>query len=295
MRARIVSAHGRHYMACDDAGKLWQCYAKGKKKEACVGDWVQISEQSPEQARIEEVEPRKNLLYRSDQMRSKQFAANVDLVLIIVAGVPAFSDDLLGRALAGARAADVSPIIILNKCDLEAEAAEARERLSLYQGLGFALLEVSAVETTAVREILYPILVHKTALLLGQSAMGKSSILNALVPFANALTQEHSQALNSGRHTTTSSTLYQLKKPEIEIIDSPGFQAFGLYHLDDSDIVQGFPEFNPYLGGCRFYNCHHLQEPGCAVRQALDAGSIEPRRYDLYVRLIQEISAHKNY
>ena len=185
-------------------------------------------------------------------MRSKQFASNVDQLLIVVAVQPTFSDDLTGRALAGAWSAGISPLIILNKTDLADALPAARERLAPIAALGVDIVELSALEPARVHTLLAPRLAGKTNLLLGQSGMGKSTLLNALVPDAAAPTREHSTALDMGKHTTTSTRLYHLPDPGGDLIDSPGFQAFGLQHLTREDIIRGFPEFAGPIESCRF-------------------------------------------
>ncbi|CAM5191648.1 ribosome small subunit-dependent GTPase A [Oligella ureolytica] len=293
MQGRIISAHGRHYVARVE-GQLWHCYTRGKKAGICVGDYVEISPQGNNEARIEKVLERKNLLYRSDEMRSKQFAANVDVLLLITAVEPKFSDDLLGRALTAAWCEDLQPYIILNKIDLEKGVTEARDRLKRYQDLGVEVIECSIHQPEDLAAKLLPKVKGQTAILLGQSAMGKSSILNVLVPTANAHTQEHSHALGAGRHTTTKTELYEVRENDeiiASLIDSPGFQNFGLLHLNDTEIVKGFPEFSDAIKNCRFYNCRHLREPGCGVTDALANGQIHPERYALYERIIAENDA----
>ncbi|HZH56296.1 ribosome small subunit-dependent GTPase A [Yanghanlia caeni] len=291
-QGRIVSSHGRHYMVELDDGSLRQCFPRGKRSDAAVGDHVVVSLQG-EEGSIERILPRKNLLYRSDELRTKQFAANVDRLLIVVAPEPPFSDDLAGRALVGAWSAGIEPIIVLNKADLPS-VAEARERLTVLRELGVPVVETNATDAEATQRTLLPLLKGRCTLLLGQSAMGKSTILNALVPDANAATQEHSQALSAGRHTTTYTRLYHLPQGG-ELIDSPGFQAFGLNHLERDDILRGFPEFKAFIEHCRFYNCSHRHEPGCGVQQALEHGKITAERHALYTRLIEELEARTLY
>lgn len=298
LRGRVVAAFGRHFTVEFDDGSTRQCYPRGKKGTAAVGDWVMVAPEGPAEGAIQSVLPRRNLLYRSDEMRTKQFAANVDLLLIVVATEPDFSDDLVGRALVGARNADVEPVVVLNKIDRPAGLPAARARLAPIAALNVPVLELSARDAAATRALLAPRLAGRTTLLLGQSGMGKSTLLNALVPGAAAATQEHSQALGAGKHTTTSTRLYHLPADvaaRADLIDSPGFQAFGLQHLDASQIVDGFPEFAPYLGKCRFYNCTHTHEPGCAVLGALEEGRIAPQRHALYRRLLDDMQLGQRY
>lgn len=295
LQGRVITAYGRHFIVKLDDGTTRQSYMKGKKTGVCVGDYVRIDLHGREEARIEEVLPRQNLLYRSDEMRSKQFAANVDQLFIVVAVQPVFSDDLLSRALVGAWSANISPIIILNKIDLTEDYPSTKERLEAYVKLGVPIVETTTLDVAKLRTQLIPLLKGKTSLLLGQSAMGKSSILNVLVPEAQAHTQEHSVALGTGKHTTTTTSLYELTNLQASIIDSPGFQSFGLRHLTQAEVAQGFPEFSEYIPHCKFYNCTHLHEPGCGVLQALKDGYISTKRHQMYERILKECTAPEKY
>lgn len=282
----IIAAHGRHYTVELADGSLRQCFPRGKKNGPAVGDRVRITPQGRDEGAIEAVLPRRNLLFRSDEMRVKQFAANVDQLLIVVAVEPTFADDLTGRSLAGAWSADIEPVIVLNKIDLPNGLDAARARLEPLRRLGVPVIELSAQDHAMVHERLAPRLAGRTSLLLGQSGMGKSTLLNTLVPHAQAATREYSAALDMGRHTTTSTRLYHLPEPGGDLIDSPGFQAFGLQHLNGEQILRGFPEFAPHIEHCRFYNCTHRHEPGCGVLAALQAGQIDAGRYALYLRIL---------
>ncbi len=294
----VVATYGRHYQVELTDGTVRQCYPRGKKAQvAAVGDRVEVSLHGTTEGAIESVKPRRNLFFRSDAVRSKQFAANLDQILLVVAPVPAFSDDLLGRALVAAHSADVTPGILLNKIDLTDALAEARRRLQPLRDLGVSVTEISAHDALATRQQLQPILSGRTTLLLGQSGMGKSTLLNALVPGTDAATQEHSVALGAGRHTTTHTRLYHLPSdPEGGmLIDSPGFQGFGLQHLSSSQIQHGFPEFAEPSRHCRFHNCSHRHEPGCGVLAALAQGLIDPGRHALYLRILDENLAGERY
>jgi ribosome biogenesis GTPase len=289
----VVAAHGRHYLVAPDAGgAALQCFPRGKKSEIAVGDHVQYERASADQGVIVAIEARRNLLYRSDQFRSKLFAANLDQLLIVLACEPYFSEDLLGRALVAAQAHELKPLIVLNKTDVASALPQARARLEPYRALGYPIIEISArTQPDAARDALAAQLHHHATLLLGQSGMGKSTLVNLLVPNAEITTREISTALNSGRHTTTFTRLYHLPAPfEGTLIDSPGFQEFGLYHLTEGQLERAFPEFRPLLGQCRFYNCHHLHEPGCAILQAVEEGKIARERHQLYVQLVHEIN-----
>ncbi|MGF6263311.1 ribosome biogenesis GTPase [Paraburkholderia youngii] len=300
----VVAAHGRHYLvAPEDGGALLQCFPRGKRSEVAVGDRVIYEPTSADQGVIVEIGERRNLLYRSDQYKSKLFAANLDQLLIVLATEPHFSEDLLGRALVAAEANELKPLIVLNKIDVTAALDGARKRLEPYRTLGYPVLEVSIrMQPETARATLTEHLHGHATLLLGQSGMGKSTLVNLLIPDAEVATREISTALNSGRHTTTFTRLYPLPQSEGTadlnhvngaagaLIDSPGFQEFGLHHLTEGRLERAFPEFRPLLPNCRFYNCHHLHEPGCAILEAVADGRIRRERHALYAQLVHEAS-----
>jgi ribosome biogenesis GTPase len=283
----IIAAHGRHYVA--QAGELrLQCVTRGKRSDIAVGDIVNLKLTSANQAVIEGIQERKTLLYRSDQYKSKLLASNVTRLLIVVATEPAFADDLISRALVAAESAGVEAHIILNKTDVTASLEKTRKRLALYAGLGYQVHEVSArTAAEAAVATLMPVLHGQSAIFIGQSGMGKSSLINLLVPDADIAVREISAALDTGKHTTTFTRLYWIDK-ESAVIDSPGFQEFGLHQLTEGMLERAFPEFAPFLGGCRFYNCHHINEPDCAVLGGVKDGSIAPMRHALYAQLRHE-------
>ncbi|MDR0933849.1 MAG: ribosome small subunit-dependent GTPase A [Burkholderiaceae bacterium] len=287
--ARIIATHGRHYLAeCD--GELMLSVTRGKKSDVAVGDWVMIAQTAKGQAVIESIKERKNLLFRSDQYKSRLLAANVTRLFIVAATEPGFSDDLISRALVAAEAADIDAHLILNKTDIADALPKARERLQRYTSPGYPLHEVAATGAPdATRQTLMPLVKNRTTLLIGQSGMGKSSIINTLVPGADIATREISSALDAGKHTTTFTRMYRIDA-DSALIDSPGFSEFGLYHLDKTALENAFREFRPYLGHCRFHNCNHLTEPGCAILAAVEAGDISPARQRLYAQLLHETS-----
>jgi ribosome biogenesis GTPase / thiamine phosphate phosphatase len=283
----VIAAHGRHYLVEADGARL-QCVTRGKKSDVAVGDLVDFKRTSPDQGVIEKIAERKTLLYRSDQFKSKLLAANLTQLFIVVATEPGFSDDLVSRALVAAEAGGIAAHLVLNKTDVAELLPKARERLALYASLGYPVHEVSArAAPEATRERLMPLLHGQSTILIGQSGMGKSSLINLLVPDADIATREISAALNSGKHTTTFTRLYRID-PDTAVIDSPGFQEFGLYHLSEGMLERAFREFAPRLGHCRFYNCRHLSEPGCGVLAAVESGAIATIRHDLYKQLVHE-------
>ncbi len=282
MEGRVVAAHGRQYMVELADGLILPCFPRGKKSDVACGDRVDIQRTSDDQGVIEAIQPRTSLLYRSNEIKQKLIAANVDQLVIVVATEPAFSDELITRALIAAESEEIKVLIVLNKCDLTDKVAAAREQLAVFAGLGYRILELSALKHA---EDLRPALFGMTSVLVGQSGMGKSTLVNALLPEAKAATREISQALDSGKHTTTHATLYHLDANS-ELIDSPGLQEFGLGHLDRNEIEYAFREFRPYLGQCRFRDCNHNREPDCALTAAIEAGKIDPRRFAVYHRIM---------
>jgi ribosome biogenesis GTPase len=232
--------------------------------------------------------PRRSLLYRSDAYRQKLIAANATQLLLVVATDPSFSDMLLSRALVAAEHEGLTTTIVLNKCDLTSALPAARKLLAPFIALGCRVVELSARFDPSP---LLPLLAGESSVLVGQSGMGKSTLTNALVPGAAAPTRELSTALDSGKHTTTYARLYRLPNdtcPGGTLIDSPGLQEFGLKHLTAQEIEFGFAEFRPFLGQCRFRDCQHLAEPGCAIKEAMAAGTIHPRRLDHFRQFTSE-------
>ncbi|AKZ64391.1 GTPase RsgA [Herbaspirillum hiltneri N3] len=285
----VIAAHGRHYLAQVGEEKL-QCVTRGKKSDVAVGDKVNLKRTSANQAVIESIGERKTLLYRSDQYKSKLLAANVTQLFIVVATEPGFTDDLISRALVAAESAGVDAHIVLNKTDIVAALPKTRERLQVYRKLGYPIHEVSAqAEPDATRDAFLVLLQGKSTILIGQSGMGKSSLINLIVPDADIAVREISAALDTGKHTTTFTRLYTMSD-DTAVIDSPGFQEFGLYQLSEGMLERAFREFAPHLGKCKFYNCHHLTEPGCAVLAAVESGEIAPMRHQLYAQLLHESS-----
>ena len=283
----IIAAHGRHYVA-DVEGELLQCVTRGKKTNVAVGDVVHLKRTSSDQAVIEQIAERTTLLYRSDQYKSKLLAANIPRLFIVIATEPGFADDLVSRSLAAVEAAGIEAHLILNKTDVEELLPRARERAALYTNLGYPLHEVSArAHPERTVATLMPLLQGQSSIFIGQSGMGKSSLVNLLIPEADIAVREISAALDTGKHTTTFTRLYWLPGGGA-IIDSPGFQEFGLYHLTEGMLERAFVEFKPYLGGCKYYNCRHLAEPQCAVLGAVEQGRVNRMRHELYAQLLHE-------
>lgn len=284
----IVAAFGRHYEVDTAAGRL-QCTTRGKKTSYACGDEVEVLPGANGQGVIERLHERRNLLWRSDAFREKLIAANLSHVVIVVATEPGFSDLLVSRCIAAAESQNITPLIVLNKADLGTRLDGARAQLAPFRKLGYEVLEMSAL---AGAEALRSRLAGRHAILVGQSGMGKSTLTNALIPAARAATREISAALDSGKHTTTFARLYPLGaslQHDGWLIDSPGLQAFGLAHLSAADLAESFIEFRPLLGHCRFRDCRHEAEPGCALLAGVSSGAILARRFEHYRTIRHEI------
>ena len=287
----VVGTHGRRHLVEIDGGEVLDCVTRGKRSALACGDRVSIARTGPGEGVVEEVAPRLSLLYRSDQYRQKLIAANVTQVIVVLAAVPSFYEELLNRCLVAADHQAIGAVIVLNKVDLAGESQVALQRLQVYSGLGFDVVTMSARQDVSP---LQPFLEGNTSVLVGQSGMGKSTIVNKLLPLAGVETAEVSTALDSGRHTTTHARLYRLGG-SAALIDSPGMQEFGLHHLAEPDLAHAFREFRPFLGQCRFHNCRHLVEPGCMIAAAVEGGKIDGGRLESYRKLVKEIEAGRRY
>jgi len=295
----VVAAYGRHYQVMLADGSQALCSTRGKKSEAVCGDQVEVQKQGADAGVIEAILPRRTLFYRSNAIRQKRIAANVDQVLLVVAVTPAFSGELVERCRIATHQQGMECLILLNKCDLAEGLPAARKNLRDLMGNDCEILEISALDSGATLANLAPRLIGKVSLLAGQSGMGKSTLINALVPEAEATTGAISLALNSGKHTTTTARLYFLagEKGTLAqrreggcLIDSPGLQAFGLTHLEPAELEAAFSELQPFLGQCRFRDCRHENEPDCALRDAAEAGKLPAQRFEYYRRIRAELT-----
>lgn len=310
MQGLVVASHGRHCVVETPDGQRRICHPRGKKSQAVVGDhvlWQAAPVGQGHEGTIEKVQDRRNLFYRQDEIRTKSFAANLDQVLILIAAEPVFSESQLARALIAAEAAGIRPLIALNKTDLVEPFARAWERLLPYRRMKdsdgvhhYGVLPLSLTASASVdRALLLQHLQGKTTLILGPSGSGKSTLINLLVPGATVLTGEISQALNSGKHTTTSTALYWVDEQRTTaLIDSPGFQEFGLHHIAPMQLAACMPDIAAHATACKFYNCSHLHEPGCGVLETIEKGSdadgISANRYKIYSDLFEELR-HTRY
>jgi ribosome biogenesis GTPase len=283
VEGRVVADFGREFLVEFADRRQVVCTRKGKRQDATCGDFVEVRLTGSAQGSITRVGTRRNLLYRSDQWKEKTLAANVDQVVILLAPKPPFSESVLNLSLVACDAARIPLIVALNKSDLP-EHVEARKKLDLYEQIGYTVISLSAKFDVAP---LLPFLENKLTLLVGQSGMGKSKTVNALVLSEVARVGELTASRDSGAHTTTFSRFYRLDR-DTAIIDTPGFQSFGLFHLTEDQIGEAMREFRPFLGTCKFNDCAHLNEPGCAVTAAAARGEISAQRLSFYQVLIEQ-------
>jgi ribosome biogenesis GTPase len=281
----VTAANRRHFDVETALGDTLACVVKGRSAQIAVGDGVEIARVTG-RAVIESVAPRTNLVYRSDAFRQKLLAANVTQIMGVVAPELTLDEELIHRWMVAAEALACRFVVVANKKELPGFPA-LRARMAPIAALGYPVIEVTALQDAAP---VLPWLDGMHTVLVGQSGMGKSTLINGLVPTAAARTTEVSASLQAGRHTTTSTTLYRLPAlgSDAWIVDSPGMKAFGLAHLEPAEIAAAFVEVRPFLGTCRFRDCRHDQEPGCAVRAGVFDGRIAPHRLALLHALMHE-------
>jgi len=284
----VTASRRRHYAVLLDSGETRECLLKGRSTTLACGDRVRVAPMAGGGS-IEAVEPRTTLFYRSDAFKEKLIAANVTQVIGVVAPDLAIDEELVNRWIVAAEVQGCRFVLVANKSDKPGFAA-LLARLAPFAALGYAVVPMAAKCDVAP---LRPLLRGQRTVLVGQSGMGKSTILNAIAPHAMAKTAEISEALSTGRHTTSQSTLYPLPADDGGgwIVDSPGLKMFGLAHVAPEAIADAFVEVRPLLGHCRFRDCRHDREPGCAVWEAVDAGKVAPHRVALLQRLVAESQA----
>jgi len=288
--ALVVGAFGRHFLVETPARQRLLCHRRGKKGDCVVGDRVHW-QPTGDGGVIEAVLPRSSLLWREDRWRSKSFAANIDRLLVLVAGEPPLAESLLARALVAAAHAGIDAQVVLNKIDLP-QADAARAQLEPYRRFGVPVHEMTLARGGAAARIAsMPLLEGRTTLLLGASGVGKSTLINLLVPDAAAQVGEISRALNAGRHTTTTTSWYWLDPDHRSaVLDSPGVQSFGLQQIEAARLALLMPDLARHAPHCRFANCTHRSEPACAVQAAAANGEVAASRLQIYRELFEELS-----
>jgi ribosome biogenesis GTPase / thiamine phosphate phosphatase len=279
----VTAAHRRHYAVELDAGSTLECVLKGRSMTLACGDRVQVAREAAGGA-IVAIEPRRSLLFRSDAFKQKLIAANVTQVLAVIAPDVPVDQHLLNRWIVAAETEHCRFVLVLNKSDLP-DMSPFAERFASYAALGYPVVRVSATHDISR---LPPWVEGQHSVVIGQSGMGKSTLINALLPGAAAKIGEISDALRSGRHTTTSTALYRLPDGDGWLVDSPGMKVFGLAHCTPDAISQAFVELRDLFPQCRFRDCRHDREPGCAVQAAVAAGRVAPQRLALLQTLLRE-------
>lgn len=287
----VIANFGAKVQLEDAQGETVACNVRQNINTLVSGDrviWQTVDEHS---GVVIALEPRKTFLARPDRRgKAKVIAANIDQILIVTAVKPALNTRLIDRYLLAAEASNITPIIVFNKIDLPDEAALAafHDDLQTYKKIGYQVVFTSAKKHQGLNDI-QQVLNNKTSVVVGQSGVGKSSLLNCLLPEASALVGDISDSTNKGRHTTTLAQLYHLPSGG-QLIDSPGVREFGLWQISEEQAAAGFIEFRPYLGTCRFRDCKHQDEPGCTVRAAVEDGNISAQRWDSYKRILASLT-----
>lgn len=284
----VIASFRRHFAVRTDDGETVACVLKGRHLTLACGDRVRVA-RTDGGGVVEALLPRGTLFYRSDAFKEKLIAANVTQVVGVVAPDLGVDEELINRWIVAAEAERCRLVLAANKADKPGFGALQR-RLAPFAALGYPVVALSAKEDASP---LQPWLAGQTTVLIGQSGMGKSTILNAILPGTATRTAEISEALATGRHTTTHSTLYPLPEPMGGgwIVDSPGAKAFGLAHLTPEAILDAFVELRPLIGRCRFRDCRHDREPGCAVTEAIGSGAVAPHRVALMRALVGDSRA----
>ncbi|MCC5854260.1 MAG: small ribosomal subunit biogenesis GTPase RsgA [Idiomarina sp.] len=291
---RIVSRFGQHADVLTEEGLVVRCNIRRTVVALVTGDrvaWRRSGElEQGLQGVVEAVEPRESELCRPDIYDGlKPVAANVDQIFVVTSPQPAFSDQIIDRYLVACEDAGIEAVIVLNKVDLltDEEATHVRERLKVYQEIGYRVVEVSAHTNTGI-ESLRSMFVDRISVFVGQSGVGKSSLIQAALPELELLIGAISEGSGLGQHTTTVARWYPLAGGGA-LIDSPGIREFGLWHLPVDKITEGFRDFHPYLGTCKFRDCTHRDDPGCALRTAAEEGELDAGRLANYHRIIDSL------
>jgi ribosome biogenesis GTPase len=283
----VLVNYGKSVLVEDTTGRLYRCAVRRSLKQIVCGDRVAWEPVGTQEGVINAIKPRNTVLQRADSAnRTRVLAANIDQMLIVAAPQPAHDVFLIDRYLVAAELAGATPILVANKSDLFAPqiADTASDTLQEYGAIGYTILMTSAKENAGIDDLAQA-LDNRTSILVGQSGVGKSSLIKRLLPERDILIGKLSDASGKGCHTTTTTTLYHLPQGG-DLIDSPGVRDFRLGETDPADLARGYREFRPYLGLCRFQDCRHLSEPGCAVKEAQREGIISKRRLISYRNLV---------
>lgn len=295
----VVTRYSMHADVEDTQGKVYRCNLRRTLSSVVVGDYV-VWRQGNQQLQgisgvIEAVKPRRTEITRPDYYDGlKPIAANIDRIIIVSSVLPTLSFNIIDRYLVVCENANIPAVIVVNKVDLLSDKARSsiEQQLKIYQDIGYQILMISAKTGENIAQ-LSALFKQGTSIFVGQSGVGKSSLINQILPEVNAEVGEISDISGLGQHTTTSSRLYHLEQGGC-LIDSPGIREFGLWHLSAQQITQGYREFQCVLGTCKFRDCKHQSDPGCALREAVEQGKISQLRFDNYHRLITSLKETKS-
>ncbi len=286
----VIANYGVKLIIEDVQGAHINCHARQNLGSIVVGDqvaWQRIDDFS---GVVVACKPRNSLLQRPlPSGETKTVAANIEQIVILFSPLPELQPTLLDQYLVATEEANIKAIIVVNKIDLlnDAQHTEVNKLLRIYEEIGYATHSISVKQSIGINELCV-LLDHNLSILVGQSGVGKSSTINTLLPNINIQVGELSQNTQLGKHTTSASKLYHLANGG-SIIDSPGVRDFGLWNIPEQHIVFGFKEFRKHLGRCKFSNCTHKQEPGCAIKAAVKDGQINPQRLSSYQQIIHKL------
>jgi ribosome biogenesis GTPase len=301
----VISRFGKHADVESTEGTQHRCNIRRTLRSLVTGDRVVwrpgVGTHEGVKGIVEAVHERTSVLSRPDFYDGvKPIAANVDQIVIVSATLPELSLNMIDRYLVACETLNIEPLIVLNKIDLLDPAARewVDEMMAIYRHIGYRVLSVSS-QTREGMEALEQALAGRISIFAGQSGVGKSSLLNALLPPTEKPigVNNVSDVSGLGQHTTTAARLYHFQYGG-DVIDSPGVREFGLWHLAPEQITQGYVEFRDYLGGCKFRDCRHDTDPGCAIRAAMENGAIAPERFDNYHRILEsmaQVKVRKNF
>lgn len=298
----VISRFGQQAIIADSANNSVRCHIRRGVESLVCGDevvWRPLDDQANDDVGgvIEAVQPRRSLLSRPDYYDGlKPVAANVDQILIISSVLPAFSSQIIDRYLVACEDIEVTPVIVLNKADLldqvsAEERASIEQALAMYRAIGYQVLRVSAKQTSGM-DNLTEFLQDHVSIVVGQSGVGKSSLVNVLLPEVNADVGAISDNSGLGQHTTTVATRYVLPQGGV-LIDSPGIREFALWHLEPERVAWCYRDFREFLGGCKFRDCKHQDDPGCALRAAAENGALHPLRLYNFHKIIESMVSQK--
>ncbi len=278
----VITRYGQHLLVEAESGELYHCTGRQNIKLSVAGDQVIFQTINKSEGVVTALLERDNQLSRS----YKIIASNIDQLWLVVAVEPHYQFELIDRYLVVAENAGLPINIVVNKIELSNDLERIKYNFSMYESVGYHVVYLSVKDQINIKQF-KTLLDDKTHIFLGQSGVGKSSLINELIPNLNLRVNEISTKSKLGKHTTTNTTLYHIPSGG-DLIDSPGIREFQLDDLSNKEILSGFREFKPYIGACKFRNCAHINEPNCAIKEAVESGNIHHKRYENYLQLISD-------